>query len=137
MTSEYRCVYSPKPSKLDQNKKDLITDRVSKIIKNSSKLNSVVYRFEIKAGRLYLYHLYEQHGWDDSNKTFIKPLIDGRYKEFPLARIMIINSNCSKCRLDWQRSNGQWMDLMEGNLEECLKFIEEDDWFSNYFFKEI
>lgn len=136
MTSEYIWVYSPKPAKLDQNKKDLITIQVSKIINNSSKLDSVVHRFEIKAGRLYLYHLHEQYGWDDPNKTFKTPLVDGRYKEFPLARIMIINSNCSKCRLDWQRPNEQWMDLMEGTLEECFKFIEEDEWFSNYFFKE-
>ena len=93
-------------------------------------MNSVVHRIQIKAGRLYIYYLNEQYGWNDPDKTFIKPLIDGKYNEFPLARIMIIDSNSSKCRLDWQRHNGQWMELKEGNLEECLKFIEDDDWFS-------
>jgi hypothetical protein len=135
MASEYVWVYSPKPAKLTQYHKDLITNKVSEIIKSSSKLNKVVHRIQIKAGRLYLYHLSEQYGWNDPSKTFIKPLIDGRYNEFPLARIMIINNDGSKCRLDWQRHNGQWMDLKEGSLEECLKFIENDDWFSHYFFE--
>lgn len=133
MTSEYVWVYSPKPAKLNKYDKDLITNKVSEIIKNSSKLNRVVHRIQIKAGRLYLYHLCEQYGWDDPDNTFIKPLIDGRYNEFPLARIMIINSN----RLDWQRHNGQWIDLKEDTLEECLKFIEDDDWFSHYFFESL
>lgn len=137
MTSEYAWVYNPKPAKLNQADKNLITNKVSEIIKNSSKLNRVVHRIQIKAGRLYLYHLSEQYGWDDPTKTFINPLIDGRYNEFPLARIMIINSNCSKCRLDWQRHTGQWMDLKEGTLEECLMFIEDDDWFSHYFFENL
>jgi len=133
MTSEYVWVYNPKPAKLNKYQKDLITDKVSEIIKNSSKFNTIVHRIQIRAGRLYIYHLCEQYGWNDPSNTFIEPLIDDKYNEFPLARIMIINSNCSKCRLDWQRHNGQWMDLKEGTLEECLKFIEEDDWFSHYF----
>jgi len=137
MTSHYVWVYSPKPAKLNKYDKDLIINRVSNIIKGSSRLNKVVHRIQIKAGRLYLYHLHEQYGWDDPSKVFIKPLIDGKYNEFPLARIMIINSNCLKCRLDWQRHNGEWMDLKEGTLEECLKFIEDDDWFSHYFFESL
>jgi len=134
MNYEYEWVYSPKPAKLNQYDKDVITNKASEFIKNSLKLNKVVHRIQIKAGRLYLYYLHEQYGWNDPDRTFIKPLIDGKYNEFPLARIMIINSKPLKCRLDWQRDNGQWIDLKEGNLEECLKFIEEDEWFSNYFF---
>jgi hypothetical protein len=133
MTSEYMWVYSPKPAKLNKALKALLLDKVSYSVRESSKLNAVVNRIEIKAGRVYLYHLSEQYGWDDPSRTFIKPLIDGRYNEYPLARIMIINSDGSKCRLDWQRHNGQWMDLKEGNMEECIKFIEDDDWFSHYF----
>ena len=135
MSSEYVWVYSPKPAKLNQADKISITNKVSEFIKNSSKLNKIVHRIQIKAGRLYIYYLVEKYGWDDPNRTFINPLIDGKYNEFPLARIMIIDSKSLKCRLDWQRHNGQWMDLKEGTLEECLKFIEDDEWFSHYFFE--
>ncbi|MEN8905568.1 MAG: hypothetical protein ABF289_06370 [Clostridiales bacterium] len=125
-------VYNPKPAKLKQHEKAKLLEFVSEFVKNSTKLSGVISRFDIKAGRLYLYHLVEKYGWDDPKVQFTIELIDGKYQEFYLARIMIIDVKGEKCRLDWQRHNGQWMDLKEGTLEECLKFIENDEWFSNF-----
>jgi hypothetical protein len=126
-------IYNPKPAKLKQHERARLLEFVSEFVKNSTKLSSVISRFEIKAGRLYLYNLVEKYGWDDPKVQFTKELIDGKYQEFYLARIMIRDGKGEKCRLDWQRHNGQWMDLKEGTLEKCLKFIEDDEWFSNFF----
>ena len=133
MAGKYAWVYSPKPAKLTKNNKEALQLKVDKLIKSSEKLSMIVNRFNIRAGRVYLYHLVEQFGWDDPNAKFIKPLIDGRYNEFPLARIMLIDAKGENCRLDWQRHNREWIHLEEGSLEACIKFIEDDDWFRQYF----
>ena len=133
MSGKYMWVYDPKPAKLTKYNKETLKLKVEKLIKSTEKLSMVVNRFDIRAGRVYIYHLVEKFGWDDPNVKFIKPLIDGRYNEFPLARIMLIDTKGENCRLDWQRHNGEWMALKEGSLEVCIKFIEEDDWFSQYF----
>ena len=65
MSSEYVWVYSPKPAKLNQADKISITNKVSEFIKNSSKLNKIVHRIQIKAGRLYIYYLVEKYGWEE------------------------------------------------------------------------
>ena len=134
MSGKYMWVYDPKPAKFTKYNKETLKLKVDKLIKSTEKLSMVVNRFDIRAGRVYIYHLVENSGWDDPNVKFIKPLIDGRYNEFPLARIMLIDTKGENCRLDWQRHNGKWMPLKEGSLEVCIKFIEEDDWFRQYFF---
>ena len=121
------------PAKLTKYDKEALRIRVDKIIKSSEKLSMVVNSFDIRAGRVYIYHLVEQFGWDDPNAKFKKPLIDGRYNKFPLARIMLIDAIGENCRLDWQYRNRDWIHLEEGSLEVCIKFIEEDDWFRPYF----
>jgi len=69
----------------------------------------------------------EQFGWDDPEAKFIKPLIDGKYAEYPYARITIYNNESS---LDWQRHTGQWATLFRGSLHECMKFVNETGgWF--------
>ncbi len=116
-----------KPKKLDRYQKMKISDEVKVFVKKSEKLSKSVNRIDVKAGRVYLYHLFEQFGWSDPDAKFIKPLIDGKYLEFPYARITIYNNECT---LDWQRHNNQWMSLFTGTLQECLNFMNEaEDWF--------
>jgi hypothetical protein len=74
--------------------------------------------------------LREQFGWDNPKFQFIKPLIDGRYTEFPMARITLFDSRGDQCEVNWQRHTGQWLNVFEGNIGSCLAFIEEDEyWF--------
>ncbi len=94
---------------------------------SKSRLSEIVYRFEIKAGRVYLYSLREQFGWADPDMQFIKPLIDGKYVEFPMARITLFDVGGEKCEVNWQRFSGEWISLSEGNLAECLEYIEKND----------
>jgi len=56
-------------------------------------------------------------------------LIDGKYLEFPLARITIYDKGYRNCSLDWQSSNNQWMTIDKGSLEECIQKAELSDWF--------
>lgn len=86
---------------------------------------------DIRAGRIYLYRLHEQFGWDNPDVPFIKPLIDGKYVEFPMARITVYDTHGNTCEADYQRHTGQWMNIYEGGITSCLAFIEQNDqWFS-------
>ena len=116
-----------KPRKLDRFQKAKISGEVEDFIKKSEKLSKSVNRIAVKAGRVYLYQLVEQFGWDDPESKFIKSLIDGKYAEFPYARITIYDNECS---LDWQRNTDQWATLFTGSLHECMKFMDETGgWF--------
>jgi hypothetical protein len=124
-------VYDPKPAVLKQREKEELSKKVSDFVASSKRLSEIVNRINIRAGRVYLYQLVEQFMPEDIDVQFIKPLIDGKYIEFPLARITLFNKYGDKCTADWQGSNERWMVIYQGNLEECLKFIEEKDmWFS-------
>jgi len=68
-----------KPKKLDRFQKAKISSEVEDFIKKSEKLSKSVNRIAVKAGRVYLYQLVEQFGWDDPESKFIKSLIDGKY----------------------------------------------------------
>ncbi|NME97987.1 hypothetical protein [Aneurinibacillus aneurinilyticus] len=81
-----------KPAKLSESDKMRLRSVVSKFIESSSRLREIVHRIEIKAGRIYLYRLHEQFGWDNPDVQFIKPLIDGKYAEFPMARITLYST---------------------------------------------
>lgn len=93
-------VYEPKPVKLEKQDKEALLWRVNKVINTSDKLKKAVNRIDVKAGRVYLYHLVEQFGWDDPERIFIEPLIDGKYAEFPYARITIFDSRYGNCSTD-------------------------------------
>lgn len=125
-------VYNPKPLKLEKSEREEIKQKVNEFVETTIKLRKVVNRIDVKSGRIYLYHLVEQFGWDDPERRFIKPLIYGKYIEFPFARITIFDMNYSECTADWQRHNDQWIVLHEGSLEECLNFIEEDNAWYQY-----
>jgi len=117
--------YSPKPKKLQDSEKLYLKNKVQEFIKNSKKLSETVNRVEIRGGRIYLYHLVEQFGWDDPSSKFIVPLIDGKYAEFHYARITVIQKGI--CSLGWQRHNGQWCELFEDTLTGCMEYVEKDN----------
>ncbi|MNH95487.1 hypothetical protein D3C73_481360 [compost metagenome] len=103
---------------------------VKQAVTASPELTQRVHRVEVKAGRIYLYRLHEQFGWDNPEAQFIKPLIEGKYAAFPMARITLFDTQGDKCEAAFQRHTGQWVSLYEGNVTECLGFIEENNqWF--------
>jgi hypothetical protein len=125
-----RWLNKPKPAKLSASDKTRLEAVVNPFIAASPELSEIVHRIEIKAGRIYLYRLHEQFGWDNPDVQFIKPLIDGKYAEFLMARITLYDTLGNTCEADYQRHTGQWMNLYEGNITDCLTFIEENDqWF--------
>ena len=116
-----------KPRKLSQSDKDSLIKRIEAEIAKTTKLRESVSRIEIRAGRVYLYKLHEQIRAEDF--TYTVPLIDGKYLEFPYARITICGFAYNDCTLDWQRANEKWMTIEEGSLEECIQKAEQSDWF--------
>ena len=125
---EWVWVYKPVPPKFTPNQKKDITDNIKKIIKETTKLSSRVSRIDMKANRIYLYALIEQY--IPEGIELAKSLIEGKYREYPYARITLKDSKCTKCTVDWQRHNEQWMTLYEGTLSECISGIEKDsEWF--------
>jgi hypothetical protein len=119
-----RWLNKPQPIKLSVSDKTRLGDIAKTFIVASPILKEIVHRIEIKAGRVYLYRLHEQFGWDNPEVQFIKTLIDGKYAEFP---ITLYDVQGNRCEADYQRHTGQWLNLFEGNLTECLTFIEENN----------
>jgi hypothetical protein len=57
-------------------------------------------------------------------------LIEGKYLELPMARITLYDKAGNRCTADWQRHNKQWINLFEGEISECLRFIAQNEqWF--------
>lgn len=120
-------VYDPKPVKLEKSDREILLKHVHEYINVTYKLKKAVKRIDIRAGRIYLYYFVEQFGWNDPDRVFFKPLIDGKYAELPFARITIFDSRYNDCSTDWHRHNDQWISIHQGTLEDCLKFIEDDN----------
>jgi hypothetical protein len=98
------------------------------LIQQQPKVSQKVSRLEMRANRIYLYELVEQR--KSEGAVFIKPLIDGKYLEYPYARITLQDNQGNNCSVDWQRHNNQWITLYSGTLPECIKNIEDDEcWF--------
>ena len=116
-----------KPAKISEREKESLMKRIKDEIAKTTKLRKAVSRIEIKAGRVYLYHLYEPT--ITKGAIFTVPLIDGKYLEFPYARITMYFPLYQDCSLDWLRHNNKWMTLAEGSLEECIQQAEQSDWF--------
>ena len=119
-------VFVKTPVKLNQSDKIFLLKKIEAEIEKTSKLRKSVSRIEIRAGRVYLYSLYEQFRME--GVTYSVPLIDGKYLEFISARITLYDKAYRDCSLDWQRHNNQWMTLETGSLEECIQEAEINDW---------
>jgi hypothetical protein len=102
-----------------------VTDFIAKTAKLKAKLSRIV----IKAGRIYVYKLFEPAPIEVEGVEFTQSLIDGKYLEFPYLRITLYNRDYTDCTLDFQRYNEQWMTIDRGTLEECLIKAEESEWF--------
>ena len=121
-------VYKPTPPKYSAEEKKKIIGIIRETIQKSDKLSQKVSRVDMKSNRVYLYEMVEQFVPDGA--ILVKPLIDDKYLEYPYARITLNDVSYTKCTVDWQRHNNQWMTLYEGTLAECIANIEEDEgWF--------
>jgi len=125
---QYVWVYQPETPKFMAGKKEEILENVKLLIRQQPKVSQKVSRVEMRANRIYLYELVEQR--NTKGAIFIKPLIGGKYLEYPYARITLQDDQGSNCTVDWQRHNNQWITLYSGTLPECIKEIEDDEcWF--------
>ena len=125
---QYIWAYQPQAPKFDANEKAKILATVRTIIQQLPKVSQRVSRLEMRANRIYLYELVEQRNAEGA--IFIKPLIDGKYLEYPYARITVQDGQGNNYTVDWQRHNNQWITLYTGTLPECMRNIENDEcWF--------
>jgi hypothetical protein len=115
------------PAKLGERDKNELKKKVEAEIEKSEAIKKVVSKIVIKAGRVYLYELYEPTQVE--GVQFTVPLIDGKYIEMILARITVYDKQFTTCTLDYQRYNNEWMIIDEGTLEECINKIETGGWF--------
>lgn len=121
---------NPKPAKLTAADKRKVEAIVKQALEGSPELNERVHRFEVRAGRIHLYHLREHYGWDKPDFQFIEPLIEGKYTESLLARITLFDTGGNLCEAAYKRHTGGWVSVHEGSITSCLDFIEvNDDWF--------
>ena len=126
--TRYVWVHQPQPPKFTASEKTKILTIVKELIQQLQKVSQKVSRLEMRANRVYFYELVEQSILEGA--VFIKPLIDGKYLEFPYARITLQDVQGNICAADWQRHNNQWITLYSGSLTECINEIENDDcWF--------
>ena len=122
---KYEWVFTPPTPKFTPEEKAKIISEVKAKIADLPKISSQVSRINIRSNRIYLYEKVEQ--FHPEGAVFIKPLIDGKYVEYPYARITLQDTECKKCTADWQRHNDLWMSLYKGTLIECLESIEKDN----------
>ena len=128
--SQYIWVHRPQPPKFTAGEKARVLEEVKKIIQHLPKVLQKVSRVEMRGNRIYLYELVEQI--KSEGVLFTKQLTDGKYLEYPYARITLQDAQGDNCTVDWQRHNSQWMTLPQysGTLPECIKNIENDAcWF--------
>ena len=125
---KYIRVQKPVRPKFDDIAKRGFLRQTQKKIDSSKKLKQKVSRIAMKGNRVYLYQLVEQ--FQPEGKVYLTPLIDGKYLEFPFARITINDARAEYCTADWQRHNERWISLFEGTFQVCLKEIDDDKtWF--------
>ena len=120
--------YKLQAPKFNKNEKDKMLTATQEMINELPKLSERVSRINMRSNWIYMYELIEQTIQD--NVIYTKALIDGKYLEFPYARITLYDISGESCTADFQRYNNQWMAVHRGTLAECIKSIEADDgWF--------
>ena len=115
--------YVQKPESFSKEERQSLTEKIKNYVEESTFLKERVRRIELKAGRVYFYY-YEEVS--QTNGTLIKPLIEGKYLEFPFARITIYDKTSEQCSAEYQRHNNKWFTLKEGTIGECLNYIENN-----------
>ena len=78
-------VYKPSAPKFTSMDKEKTIAKTKEIIAGHPKVSTKVSRIEMRANRIYLYELVEQ--FEQEGAVYIKPLIDGKYLEYPYARL--------------------------------------------------
>ncbi len=116
-------VYDPKPVKFTKEDKISILNELQNILTTQAEIKKKMNRIEIRAGRLYFYNWTEPHIKETDNIKFTKPLIEGKYLEYPFARITFYSKDMVNCDVAYQRHTGKWFVLNEGTFEDCLKYI--------------
>jgi hypothetical protein len=114
---------------LRQSDKEQVQRIVTDAIEKNTKIKENLSRIVIRAGRVYVYKLFEPAHVEGEGISFTQPLIDGKYLEYPFLRISIYSRNYMDCTLDFQRHNDQWMTIDHGTLEECIAKAETSEWF--------
>lgn len=112
------------PEKFLKKDKEILKDTINCYFDNHKNLKERAKKVEIKAGRVYLYEYFEV---DANSGTIIKPLIEGKYLEMPFARITIYDKQYEKCSAEYQQYNGKWFTILEGSLNNCIKYIAENE----------
>lgn len=121
----YKWVYAPTaPKNTAFNKTKILSEVKAKLTELPKLLNKVT-RVAMRSNRIYLYEDVAQ--FQPEGAVYVKPLKDGKYIEYPYARITIQDTECKICTADWQRHNNQWISLHTGTLAECLESIEKDN----------
>jgi len=115
--------YIQKPESFSKEERQSLTERMKSYVEESTFLKERVRRIEVKAGRVYFYY-YEEVS--QTNGTLVNLLIEGKYLEFPFARITIYDKTSEKCSTEYQRHNNKWFTLNEGTMGECLDYIENN-----------
>jgi hypothetical protein len=121
-------VYTQQAPTFTSTDKEKILMSLQAAIRVLPKLSKKVTRVQMRSNRIYLYELVEQ--FKPEGAVFIRPLIDGKYLEFPYARITLNDKRGDSSTADWQRHNNQWITLFSGTFIECIHSIEDDNtWF--------
>jgi hypothetical protein len=119
---------NPKPVKLDEWDKNKLKQMVEAEVEKFENFKKMISKIEVKAGRIYFYHLYEPSRPEGA--VFTIPLIDGKYIEYILARITVYDKQFQNCSLDFQRHNNQWMTIDSGTWAECIEKIVTSGWYN-------
>jgi hypothetical protein len=115
------------PIKFTEPLKEELSKRINELVKKTQKLARVSSRIHLQGGRIYFYYLSEVH-LPENGHYMGKPLIDGKYQEWIFARITVYDKNADHCTADWQNSSLRWYVLHEGSLENCIQYIETNQW---------
>jgi len=121
-------VYKPSPPRFNATEKSKLITKVKEMLSTHTKVSKKVSRIEMRSNRIYLYELVEQ--FNPEGAVYEKPLIEGKYMEYPYARITLLDKQGDNCTADFRRHTGEWITLYTGTLAECIESIENDNaWF--------
>jgi len=126
-THQRAMAYKKQPPKFTEEEKAEILSNIKTEIAQTKKLLKKVSRIDMQSNQIYLYKLVEQY--KSEKITYIVPLIEGKYREFPYARITLHDALGVYCTVDCQRDN-KWVSCISAPLTKLIHSIENcDTWF--------